>query len=327
VTILCVTDTHFDENPANEYRWEVFSRIVEAVKTHGISRVIHLGDFVGKKDRFSSKFVNRLVRSLLDVGCLCPFDVLRGNHDTPLTGPAFFEFLNSMPGWLRYVVHPIPCEDGSILLPFADDPASAWEKIDFKDYRAAFIHQTVTGARGENGTALEGQRFPAFPRKMKIYSGDVHVPQKQGQVTYVGCPHPIKFGDDFPCRMLLLDGDTFDVVREIPIETVRKRVVEVDSVDDLRDLKVNPGDTVRVRMSLGTGDVARWGGIEREIAEWAQAVGVDCVAEASVASPSASGSPEPELSPEVILAEYARTEEIDDAMSATGLELLREAIG
>lgn len=324
--ILATTDWHLDDNPDNEYRWEAIPRVVDLCRVHKVSHVIHLGDAVDRKDRFSGRFVNRLIAGFQEIAAVSPLDVLRGNHDTPLNGPAFFEFLNEMSGNISYVTDPKEIR-GGIFLPFAADPAGEWSSIDFGKYEAAFMHQTVTGARGENGTELSGPTFPVFPKRLKIYSGDVHVPQRVGQVIYVGCPHPIKYGDTFPCRMLLLDEDTHDVVREIQIETVRKRVVEISSVEDLAGVVVARGDQVRVRVAVGADDVAGWGEIERRIAAWADLAGVSVTAvEAQVDAPRAAGTPDLDVDPRTILGDYAASEQVPAELLAMGLEILAEAV-
>ena len=323
--LLLLSDTHLDDQPDNEYRWDCFEHVHAAIDGHAVTAVYHLGDFVDRKDRFASAFVNRLLAEIENVGARVPFTILKGNHDDPLRGPAFFEFVNGMVFGVRYITKPTP--DGDlILLPFSPNPIEAWRDVRFADYRAAFLHVTPGGAVSENGFELPGSRLPAFPKHLRLYTGDVHVPQTIGQFTVVGCPHPIKFGDRFQPRMLLLDGDTFEVVEGIPIAAVRKRVIDVSSIGELGAVEVGMGDKARVRFSLGSADVNRWGEIEAAIRQWSLDSGVEVVAtEVVVQSARAGvGAVDPDVSPETILRQFAGEEGVVEGLLDVGLDLLRE---
>ena len=325
--ILLLSDSHLDENSNNEYRWDVFSHIHKILDNYEIRSAWSLGDSWDRKERFSASFVNRLIQKLKDIGSRVPFGILRGNHDTPLDGPAFFEFVNGMIPGVTYVTEPMALGP-LLLLPYAPDPITAWQELRFSDFKAAFLHVTVTGAITENGREMTtGQKLPLFPRSIKLYSGDVHVPQQVKNLVYVGAPHVIKFGDMYPCRMLLLDEDTFEIVEEIPIEAMRKRVVAISSLDELGKLQVRAGDQVRVQFSLQSGDIERWGEIERGLGEWAEAAGVTVSGTEFVVSESRSlGDVEVDVAPDTILRQFAAEEGVSDLLLEVGLGLLKESI-
>ena len=44
MNLLFFTDTHIDDQPQNEYRWQVFNHVREAIREYGVGRVYNLGD-------------------------------------------------------------------------------------------------------------------------------------------------------------------------------------------------------------------------------------------------------------------------------------------
>lgn len=328
---LLFTDTHVDDNPDNEYRWGVFDRVHEILTAleDEISMVFLLGDAWDRKDRFSGIFVNRLIEQMRAIGRRKPFWIDKGNHDDPLHGPAFFQFINGMVEGVRYITEPTPCGN-IIVLPFTPDPMRDWAGINFKEYRAAFLHCTVTGAISESGHELTGRDINALPRDLRLYSGDVHNPQTIRNLTYVGCPHPIHFGDKFQPRMLLLDADTLEIDREIEINTIRKVVIAINSMDDLADIgkRVRRGDQVIVRCSLSAADVDRVGEIERAIASWAQSTGATLAStEMSIETGVLGAVEDADMDPDGMLDLFCDEEGLSDAQRALGHELLMEARG
>lgn len=322
--ILVIGDTHWDDQPQNEYRWKLFEIVRKICKQKKISQIIHLGDALDRKDRFSAIFVNRLVNELTQIAELAPIKILRGNHDSPLNGPAFFTFLNQLDHPVFYITEPTPDGD-MILLPFTAEPLTDWREIKFSQYKAAFMHATVQGAVSENGQQLQAGKFPIFPRNLEIYSGDVHVQQKVRNITYVGCPYPIKFGDDFPCRLVLLDENTLEIVEEIPLDIQQKAVVEVSSLAEMRKLALQPGSQIRVKFNLASDQVQNWGSIEAEVASWAGKAGVSVSSIEAIIEQSSSSLTDLDVAPETILRQFAENEKIDKSLLDIGFELLKGA--
>ena len=88
------------------------------------------------------------------------------------------------------------------------------------------------------------------------------------------------------------------------------------------------GDKARVRFSLGSADVNRWGEIEAAIRQWSLDSGVEVVAtEVVVQSARAGvGAVDPDVSPETILRQFAGEEGVVEGLLDVGLDLLREAL-
>jgi DNA repair exonuclease SbcCD nuclease subunit len=317
--ILLTADWHLTDQPQDEYRWRAFDHVRAARKSNGVTETIIAGDLVDRKDRFSAAFVNRLLAALETIA---PVIVLRGNHDTALREPNYFDWMADM---LRADVHYItePWTTGRmLLLPFTPTPTEDWEKLQFADFRAAVMHATVTGARVSNGIVLENPGFPKLPPHLKVYSGDIHHPQHVNGVTYIGAPHAVKFGDDYKTRMLVIHPETYDMVLEIPIETPRKLIAEIRSIREL-PLNVRRGDQVRIRIN---GNIEDLTGNEAAIALWAQEQGVTLAGiDVIVETTHAGRGVDTTQTPEAILREFAVHEQIGDDVLDVGLALLKEA--
>ena len=320
---LLTGDWHLDAEPENEYRWKVFDRVRDALIEHDVSTVFVLGDFVDKKDRHPASFVNRLLAELNDLDCLTV--ILRGNHDTTLNPPSFFEFLQNER--TVYVTVPTAWRPDLLLLPFTPEPKIDWQHVDLPSYRALFMHVTYPGAIGENGRALEGTRLPLLRGETKIFSGDVHTPQRFGNFVHVGAPHPVKFGDSYPCRMLLIDEETFAIAEEIELDPMHKLMIDITDPVQLLRLKVSPGDQVKIRFHATPGDIENFGKVEQQIAAWAGTYGVKIAStEVEVATGYHEGV-DTNQSPMEILRQYAVQEGLTDELTVVGLELLKEVTG
>jgi hypothetical protein len=343
ILILLCSDLHLDDQKANEYRWRVFDELERACRAYPVTRVSCLGDMTDKRDRFPAEMVNRLVgcwSSIVDIIKWSDrwehrkiddvlVDILRGNHDTTVSGPAFWEFLSQIPG-LDYVTRPTMRDGGLLILPFSPNPREEWRGLVTGDVEAIFLHATRSGTIAENGFPLSGQEMPPIPRRVRVYSGDVHNQQVVGNWTYVGASSPIKFGDDYACRFLLLDEHTYEVVDEVAISTISKRVVEVSSLADLEAADVRSGDQVKVRVSVspgGIGDLS-WAIMEREVERWARERGVEVSSiEGGYEVLVQSGAPGEDLSPEEVLRAFACEEDVSGSRLDVGLELLGTVSG
>ena len=108
------------------------------------------------------------------------------------------------------------------------------------------MHATVDGATAETGSA-KGMSMTLLPPTTRFYSGDVHTPRVVGNVTYVGCPHPVHFGDGFSCRMLLLDKQTLDVAGQIDLSPPHKLMLGHQVGRPTGQDQTTRGDQVKIR--------------------------------------------------------------------------------
>lgn len=326
---LCTADVHLTANEADEYRWSFFDVVRNYFRNSRDRRFYVLGDLTDLRDRHPAALVNRLVdefKSLSKMGV--ESSIIMGNHDKSLRGDPYWKWLSAIPQ-VRYYAEPAAKGD-LILLPFSPDPRTEWKDIDFTRYRCAFIHQTVNGAVRDNGTLAEVDNFPILPRDLKVYAGDLHVPQRIGNVTYIGAPHPKNYGDDHPCRLVVLDDRTWEIADEIELQPARKHMIAIGGIDDLDRFKVRKGDMARVRFSLDASKIEQWPAEREVIIEWAKENGVHiasveaAVEQRAVARPQREEEQRKLTDPEEVLISFANAEGLDEGLLNEGLNLLRE---
>ena len=174
----------------------------------------------------------------------------------------FFEFLDTIPGinWISDI-QAVNIEGRPVLmLPHTRTPAEDWASLHLgfaPDY--IFCHQTFNGANAGTFkmTASVGPKYfqETHGYRGKVISGDIHVPQTIGPLTYVGSPYPVAFGDSFDPRFLRIDSDG---VSEIPLESIRKVSADIFSADDVPDLGLKEGDQAKLRVYLNRSEFPMW---------------------------------------------------------------------
>lgn len=329
--MIVTTDWHLTDRVEDLYRWDIFNTLQDIMKRTRDNRLLMLGDITDRKDRHSAALVNKMTEHLVELDA--DITILMGNHDMPLRGAPYWEFLNRLMGVhgkeIAFVTTPQKYE-GAWLLPFSPDPVADWAKLDFRGCKAAFMHQTVDGSIGNNGHVLKSSNMFVFPRSIKIYSGDVHVPQVVGRVTYVGAPHPIDFGDNYECRVLRLSPIDYTIIESIPVRSMLKPVLTVTSVGDLmRNQDLQSGDQVKLRFMLSVNDIELWPTMQAHIKKWAEERGVQVSSvETLIHSKQATSLPDAALSdPAMIIRNFAAAESLDDNMLNAGLAILEKEVG
>jgi hypothetical protein len=330
---LLTADWHLTDGASEDYRWKVFNNVRNVALAHKCD-VIHIcGDLTDRKDRHSALLVNNMlrgIRDLLDAGLRVEF--LLGNHDMPLSGPPFWAALNYAFGadsGFRVITQPE--RSGNIIsLPFAPDPIEAWKSADFRPEFTVLMHQPVDGAVAANGHPVAGLDTSIFPRGVKVYSGDIHLPQVIGPVTYIGAPHHVSFGDEHPCRFLLLDARS--TVTEVLLPAIRKAVVSIASAADLDSAGLSDGDQARIRATIPLSRVEQWPVEEEAIRAWASEHNVTIASidvEVSTIRRRGAAAQGDALSktPSDVLCAFAASEGIEGPVLDAGLSLLEETAG
>ena len=249
MTDLLTADWHLSDNPRDAYRFEFLEqRLPKLIRHYQISRLYLLGDLTEAKNHHSSQLVNRIIDGLLhiqDQGA--EVFLLRGNHDSDAdTDNPFFGFAGYFNDF--HYIHQPTHFDGDLLLPHSRDPARDWRDLDLAGVTMILAHATFTGAVGSNRAPLAGVAPPSST--IPIVSGDVHVPQKIGNVTYVGAPFSIDFGDDYQPRVLLRAGSKLTTVN---LKGSQKRIIR-NWPDDHHNAQ--PGDRIVVSGTIGDHGIA-----------------------------------------------------------------------
>jgi hypothetical protein len=269
---IITTDLHLTANPRDEYRWGIFPWLTEQAIKHGAPEIAILGDLTDAKDYHSAELVNRLTKALYDLSDKTRVSILMGNHDYLKGGNPFFNFLNVIDG-VRFITKPLVDTDGPawcLWLPHSKNPTVDWADQPMNRSRFIFMHQTVNGATSESGQVMESSLSSEFKigYKAQIYSGDIHVSQKIGDVEYVGTPYPIRFGDDARFRCLLLDANIRDdeiVATDLYFPSIKKMTIEMDDLRDLDPLIQLAGNQIKIRYSLAPEDRHKWPSIKKQI--------------------------------------------------------------
>jgi len=262
---LLVTDLHLTAAPSTEYRWSLFPWLAEQIKAEKIKTLLILGDLTDAKDNHSAELTNRIVKAINSLP-VADIRILCGNHDWLKKGQEYFRFLNFLPN-VEFITSPTEDVDpegrdpSAYFLPYSKEPAKDWKGMDFSHYDLLFMHQTVSGAVASNGQKMEGEELPPL-NAIRVYSGDIHVPQVIGGLTYVGSPYHVHFGDNFKPRVILLDRDGKQ--HNLFFETISRIVVKVSSLKELQRKQFRAGDQVKLRVELAEADKHQWAKIRRE---------------------------------------------------------------
>jgi hypothetical protein len=253
-------DLHLTNKKEDEYRWEALSWL----RDKKFDSLIILGDITDKKDFHDGVFVNRVFEELMsfvDMGR--EVHILMGNHDYSDPSCPFFRFLNHFPN-CYYHSTPQIWEIGNLrwaFFPHSRDPSAYWDVLRRgKELGVSYTlcHQVFSGAKSESGIFLLGCSTEGLEGAGKIYSGDVHVPQVVGSVEYIGAPYPIRFGDSFEPRMVIIDSVN-DTKCDLHPPHIQKLVI---TVSDPEELDYNPmwkaGDQVKVVMRLSRSSFGKW---------------------------------------------------------------------
>jgi calcineurin-like phosphoesterase family protein len=312
--LLVISDLHLTADPADDYRWGFLETLYDLARDD--KQILILGDITDRRDRHPADLVNRLVNALRflteDVGA--EVTILQGNHDRPVYSAvhAYWAFLNELDK-VRFVTRQESMGD-AILLPYHDKPEEAWKDIPFWPYRAAFAHIPM---RQLDQLASLLPRMPP-----KIYSGDEHPPKTVGKVTYVGAPHPVKYGDDYRCRILQL-GAYYAIDRDITLHPPGRRMIDINTAADLANVAVNSGDSAKVRLHLELDQAGDWSTEQAKIAAWALEHGVALTSvEPMIAIPTLNSAIPEVGDPESVLTAYLDAMNMQISARAVGRGLL-----
>lgn len=338
---LLLADLHLSALARDGYRWRLFAWLLEAIPRHSIKIILILGDLTEAKDYHSSRLVNQIVDALCklhnETGVI--FIIVPGNHDGIDPGCPYFRFLGQFP-FVRYMQTPFletRYWDRKVLfLPHTKEPELWRETKLLPEADFIFMHQTVSGALSETGIGLEGMAASvlATAKRAKIWSGDVHVPQKVGAVEYVGAPYPVRFGDVFKPRAVLL---TSALSKAQDLETPRHgRHSIVLAGSDLVRLDKNgdiqKGDQLKVRVQLTRAQFGDWGKHKRTVVDFCASMGVElCGLEVERLEEKAPkikprGSGPAALSPAQVLGSWCERQQITKPLAEAGQSILSTVV-
>lgn len=273
--LLMISDLHLTTSPPEQYRHDAMRFVQDQVKKEKPDALLILGDLTEEKDRHSAQLVNKVVDHLATFGKLAPTIVMMGNHDYHNEGHPFFAFIERMEGvmWIDKVtdgrrvgnIFDIDLDD-CVFLPHTRNHKRDWDHIDWSIYDIAFAHNTFTGAASAQGHELEGIPLGVIPGRIDVYAGDVHVPQSIHNVTYIGAPYSVDFGDNYPPRIVgLEDRKAFTISMD---KLPQKVLAVLDEIGELHKWKnrIFNGDVVKMR--VGIDDMGQWFEVHKQCRKW-----------------------------------------------------------
>jgi len=253
----------------------VFPWLVDTSRSEDVKSIVISGDVLDAKDYHSATLVNRVTDCLVRLrDTVEHVYVLMGNHDYLIGDQPYLRFLNHIPG-ISYIWKPQEDHDvdgpPTFFLPHTKHPARDWAGMDFSHYQYLFMHQTLKGAIASSGTAMEGEEVPEL-NAHKVFSGDIHVPQLCGPLEYIGSPYHVHFGDKYEPRIILLDRRGRQ--EDLEFATIARMTLTVESLRELKRLKLRAKDQVKLRMKLTREEHFDWQRIRREATGWLADQGV-----------------------------------------------------
>lgn len=339
-TALVTADLHLNDNSRDSYRHDFMrSQLPKLLKQYKPKYLIILGDLTDEKDRHRSELVNAVVNYLHTYSNICKVIILRGNHDCLDPTSPFFQFVSLLENVL-WINKPTPLKLGELgeclFLPHTRNYERDWKHSMFALYTTdplagyIFCHNAFEGAVSESGKRMQGIPTSIFPKKATVLSGDIHVPQQVGPVTYCGAPYTIRFGDKFtPCIRMLRRSQNRLCIDTQPTSGPQKRIIEVKNTARLDRYveKFNEGDLLKLRVHLKADEYPKWNEIKEQLRDWCdQNGGIVCEiqpvkqsASIKLNRKSVSTRTDHEL-----LETYAKRKGISASILRTGLKIMEE---
>ena len=287
--LLVATDLHFTDQPDDNYRFGLLPWLNRlAGESKDKERVcLILGDLTDKKNRHDALLVNRITSEIEACDHITHFIILKGNHDYIEETVPFFKFLDNR-NQITFVIDPqrVPLPNGktAYCIPHirkndefdaAVTKAIASYKEDKYDY--LLLHQTFTGAQASNGSEMKGVYFdqlaPLHKKGVRILSGDIHVPQDLGPLTYVGSPYAVHFGDTFKPRCMVITNKGLETDVRYPAPKKRSVALKPDAGIPSH---LKKGDHVKIQVMLPREEFHQWELIRASMLEKIKARGLLC---------------------------------------------------
>jgi predicted phosphodiesterase len=334
---LLFSDTHFTDNPLEEYRWGVWDKLRDLCREYKVTELVHCGDLTDRKDRHSSVLLNRLSNELATFHNLGVYvHIVMGNHDMAISGPNYWQVLNHISNVAYVTVPKSYLNDQVLFLPFSSNPIEEWKELKIDQKKCIFLHQTVSGVEVERGHVIEqtSTPMPVIPVHVAAFSGDIHRPQKVGGVQYVGTPYPVRMGEDWPGQVILIKKDDFLHPEVIVLPSIRRTILNISSTIELPlDQTFKTGDQVRIRYNLPSDSVGLWGTIEQECKDWADRTGCSLLSCEAILVEVRKDDEQKQaqiavleaLPPSEVVSMFGKENRLSDLTIDVGLELLKSA--
>lgn len=331
---VIITDLHLTDNPADEYRWEIWDTARKMLQEYDVENLFILGDMLDKKDRHAAELVNRVTDEVTECARRAQVTILKGNHDYKKERHPFLSFLRHLPN-VHFIEEPEIYVGPTLWLPHTRNPKLAWDALDFRSVVTIFMHQSVIGSQVSNyyemkeGLDLKYLHERGF--RGRIYSGDIHLPQvikhKEIELVYIGTQYPVSFGDEFEPRSLVLKGGK---EISVPMNTIKRLSVHISNPKELEDLDLKEDDQMKVTLILDRADFSLWHDYKLEVEEFCLEHGVELhdlkLKKKEIKSRTKLKSGKKNfktLTPDEVIRQFARAEGLGKDYLKAGLELMK----
>jgi predicted phosphodiesterase len=330
-SFLFTSDIHLSDRPKDRYRFDLFPWLCKQQEKYDVEATFILGDITENKDKHSSTLVNRIVDSLKQLRP--PVFILRGNHDGNDPDCPFFKFLSNIEG-LQFIIKPCFLAAHNVaMIPHCRTQAEFNEacKVIPKKCRAVCLHNTFEGAIAETGAPLSGlaASLATFRGARWVLAGDVHRPQSNGVITYLGAPFHVRFGDRFKPRVVLEHG----TITNLEFPAPHKWSLKINDPDDLFNTEgLKKGDQVKVELALQREELVEWPEQRRRVLEACKKLelevyGIDLKAPETKKRPDVQNINTRTQTSEQVFAAYCQQERLSSTHREAGAAILSETDG
>jgi hypothetical protein len=293
-------------------------------KQHNVTATFILGDLTQEKDNHSAALVNRTIDEMTRLRP--PVFILMGNHDGISPDNPFFKFTDYIDGFEYRSDPSFDSVRGVCFIPHCRTQQDFDRAVGVLKLHQATVmcHQTFDGAIAETGAKLSGLSTKALElsKPKLVLAGDVHKPQHQGIVHYVGAPYHVRFGDNFEPRVLLIDGTS---TKDLHFDAPRKWVVRTNKAYRLPD-HVRRGDQVKVYLELGREEAVHWHHHRRAMLGLCRDMGLEVFGidmKIQQVNGKAEGVEGHQLkTPKEVMTAFCQHEGLKDGLRTTGFRLL-----
>lgn len=327
MTIIVTTDLHFTARAQDAYRLPLLKWLKEQVESTGATDVLILGDVTDFKDGHCSSLVNAISEGFIALAEVADVHILKGNHDYVDAATPFFGFLGRIDGISYY--KDITKVGSWLFLPHTRTPEADWSNLDFTGIDTVFMHESVIGSVTSESYKMEHGLSHTFlakwPKRVRIISGDIHLPQVCGRVEYVGSPYRVRLGDSFEPRVMVI-GSKGD--RDLKFPCINKMTVVIKTPEELLDFKINEGDQVKVRLKINKASYPEWATMKQDVVSIGQDLGIDLKGVELITSKRRKSlkSKEAEAlsapNSKDVLLKFSEIEKVDDYTTKVGVGLI-----
>ena len=324
---LITSDIHLSDRPRDAYRFGLFKWLAKQQAKYNTTSTFILGDLTQEKDNHSATLVNHTIDEMTQLRP--PIYILRGNHDGYSPDDPFFRFLNCIEGFNFVSVASIGNGDFPSLIPHCRTQREFDEicQVICRPGKPVMLHQTFEGAIAETGVKLNGLKPTVLKatNPSQVWSGDVHKPQRQGIVTYIGSPYHVRFGDDFEPRVLLVKGDR---ATNLYFDAPRKWMLRVRSAAQIKQHKrLLKGDQIKVILELNREEALDWQQHRQAALSACKDLSLECFGiDLHIAGGSkkeGNNKPRQLRTPEQIMTAFCQHEGLSNGLSTTGFNILK----